>query len=76
MDVDFFIFGPNREHLSCFMVCVVTIIWNVSEGSFMWCCLFCGKMLLQLVSQWIKSWRVTIVLKATEQYFHAVMFVS
>ena len=45
------------------------------NDTFMWCCLFCETVWVYLFSLWIKPCSVTILWKATEHYFHVVLFV-
>ena len=41
----------------------------------LWYCLLCCKRWFQLLSLWMKSYGVTIQMKATEQYFPVVLFI-
>ena len=45
------------------------------NSTFMWCCLFYDTVWFQLFSLWIKPCSVIVLWKATEQYFHVVLFV-
>ena len=59
---------------SSFWVCEWNpMVWpfkrKLLSSSFLWYCLLCCRL-----SLWIKSYGVTIQIKATEQFFHAVLF--
>ena len=49
--------------------------WKLLSSTFMLWCLLCCTKWFYLLSLWVKSLSVTIQMKATEQYFHVVMFI-
>ena len=49
--------------------------WKLLSSTFLWCCLLCCTRWFKLLRLRMKSLRVTIQMKATEQYFLVVLFV-
>ena len=49
--------------------------WKLLSSTFLWCCLLCCTRWFYLLSLWIKSYSVTIQMKATEHYFPVVLFI-
>ena len=49
--------------------------WKLLSSTFLWYCLLCCKRWFSLLSLWMKSYGVTIQMKATEQYFPVVLFI-
>ena len=52
-----------------------SIMLELLSSTFLWYCLFCLTRRFQLLSLWRKSLSVTILMKATEQYFPVVLFI-
>ena len=50
--------------------------WKPLRSTFLWCCLLCCTKWFERLSSWMKSLRVTIQMKATEQYFPVVLFIT
>ena len=49
--------------------------WKLLSSTFLWSCLLCYTRWLFLLSLSMKSWSVTIQMKATEQYFPVELFI-
>ena len=49
--------------------------WKLLSSTFLWYCLLCCTRWFQLLSLRMKSWSVTIQMKATEQYLPVVLFI-
>ena len=49
--------------------------WKQLSRTFLWYCLLCCTRWFLLLCLWLKSSSVTIEVKATEQYFPAVLFI-
>ena len=54
---------------------VWTLKWKQLSSTFLWYCLLCRTRWPQLSSLWMKSYYVTIQIKATDYYFPVVLFI-